>query len=109
MKGLPPALKEKKRYIAMKFIADREISKEELYEKLKEYLLELYGEFGYANFRIIQFKDNKGIISVKLRDLEKTKNAITLISDVNGTKVVPIILGVSGTIRSCRKKYLGGD
>ncbi len=109
MKGLPPALKEKKRYIAMKFIADREISKEELYEKLKECLLELYGEFGYANFRIIQFKDNKGIISVKLRDLEKTKNAITLISDVNGTKVVPLILGVSGTIRSCRKKYLGGD
>ncbi len=109
MKGLPPALKEKKRYIAMKFIADREISKEELYEKLKEYLLELYGEFGYSNFRIIQFKDNKGIISVKLRDLEKTKNAITLISDVNGTKVVPLILGVSGTIRSCRKKYLGGD
>lgn len=109
MKGLPPALKEKKRYIALEFIGDREISREEIYEKLKEQLLELYGEFGYADFRIIQFRDNKGIISVKLRDLEKTKNAITLISDVNGTKVVPVILGVSGTIRSCRRKYLGGD
>ncbi len=109
MKGLPPSLKEKKRYIAVRIVAEREIAKDELYDELKGKILTLYGEFGYADFRIIQFKNNEGIISVKLPDLEKTKNAITLISDVNGTKVVPVILGVSGTIRSCRRKYLGGD
>ena len=106
MKGLPPALKEKKRYIALRLLADREVTREEFYSKLEEVLLTLYGEFGYVDFRVVQFKNNEGIISVKLPDLEKTKNAITLISDVNGTKVVPVIIGVSGTIRSCRRKYL---
>ncbi len=109
MKGLPPSLKEKNRYIAVRLISEKNISKDEFFSALRDQILSLYGEFGYFDFKIIQFENNSGIIHVKLKDLEKTKNAITLISEVNGVKVLPVILGVSGTIKSCRRKYLGGD
>mgnify|MGYP000176751328 CR=1 FL=1 len=38
--------------------------------------------------------------------LDKVVIALTLLKKVGNAKVVPLTLGVSGTIKRCRKKYL---
>ena len=108
MKGLPPALRKRKRYIAFRLIADSEVESKELAMSIWENLISLFGEYGSAHSGVWleHFNGEYGILRCHHSALEKVKVALTLTSRVNGVRVIPIILGVSGTIKKCRKKYL---
>ncbi len=106
MKLLPPSLRKRKRYIAFEIISARPVEPEKVREALSTSLLKLYGEFGSPEFRLIEFRDGKGMLMCFHDELEKVKIALTLIKKINNQDVIPVILGVAGTIKSCRRKYL---
>ncbi len=106
MKGLPPSLRDRKRYIAFQLYSERELNEREVIQAITNKIIDLYGEFGYEMFKLIEFDGKRGIISVKAEGKDKVKNALTLIDRISDVRVLPIVLGVSGTIKSCKKKYL---
>jgi ribonuclease P/MRP protein subunit POP5 len=108
VKRLPPSLRSRKRYIAFRLIAERNIDARQLASALNSSMLSLFGECFAAgsNVRVEQFDGEKGIIRCNRDALERVMMALTLISEIESVKVIPLTLGVSGTIKRCRKKYL---
>ncbi len=108
MKGLPPALKRKRRYIAFELVGEDTVDGREFLSALWNSMLSLFGEIGSAHcdIRLEMFDGRRGIVRCNRETLKKVKVALTLISRVGEIRVIPKILGVSGTIKKCRKKYL---
>jgi ribonuclease P/MRP protein subunit POP5 len=108
-------MRHRKRYIAFRLIGlsnptpeKRESEKKELAQKLMENLISLFGEIGSTNSGVwVEYFDGKcGIVRCHRDALEKVKIALTLIDEINNQKVLPLIIGVSGTIKRCKIKYL---
>jgi len=108
MKGLPPALRRRKRYIAFRIIAERKFEQKEIVSALMDSLIKTFGEFGSANTGVWveYFNGEKGIIRCYNDAIDKVKVALTLINRIGDVKVILLTLGVSGTIKRCKKKYL---
>lgn len=77
---------------------------------INEKMLELFGECFVAksNFKLEYFDGERGIIRCSLEALEKVMLAITLLDSIGNLRVLPLTVGVSGTINSCKRKYVGG-
>uniref|UniRef100_A0A7C3UD38 Ribonuclease P protein component 2 n=1 Tax=Geoglobus ahangari TaxID=113653 RepID=A0A7C3UD38_9EURY len=105
MRNLPPSLRKRKRYVAFKLISERDVAKEDFVKALWSLMLSLFGEFDGEVFKLIHFENNIGIVACCHRNLNKLKIALTLIDRVGEIRTLPIILGVSGTLKRCRKKY----
>jgi ribonuclease P/MRP protein subunit POP5 len=105
MKGLPPALRKRKRYIAFRLIANGELEAKEVVLAIRENIISLFGEYFSTHSGIwLEYFDGKhGILKCYHTALEKVKVAITLMGKIGEKEVIPIILGVSGTIKRCRK------
>jgi len=71
-------------------------------------MLSLFGEVGSAHAGIwVEYFDGEyGIVRCNTKSLEMVKVALTLIDEVQGERVLPLILGVSGTIKKCKTKYM---
>ncbi len=109
MKRLPPSLRHRKRYIAFRLIGHRsDLDKREIALKLMDSMISLFGEVGssHAGVWVEYFNGEYGIVRCYNKSLEKVKIALSLIDEIEGEKVLPLILGVSGTIKKCRTKYL---
>lgn len=108
MRGLPPSLRSRKRYIAFRIIAEREVDEISLWKTLMDSMLSLFGECFAARggVRLEYFDGQKGVIKCYREALEKVMVALTLIDRVGECRITPLTLGVSGTIKRCKKKYL---
>jgi len=71
-------------------------------------MISLFGEVGssYAGIWVEYFDGEYGIVRCYNKALEKVKIALSLINEIEGEKVLPLIIGVSGTIKKCKTKYL---
>jgi len=104
MKVILPSLKERNRYIVYEIREKKPFSKVKL--EIKNSILKFLGEFESAKANVLildDFKNNKGIIKVNAKYVDKIKVALMLIKD-------PVIeaVGVSGTIKKARLKFIGG-
>ena len=108
MKGLPPVLRRKKRYIAFQLIADKRVNERDFLAVMWKVLLSLFGELKSAHTGIwLEYFDGEfGILRCNREMVDNVKVALTLITKVGDVNVIPKILGVSGTIKRCKKKYL---
>ncbi len=108
MKGFPPSLKRKKRYIAFELISEDRINGREFMNEVTKTMLAVFGELNSAHSDIWleYFNGRHGILRCNREALDKIKFVLNLINRVGNTKIVTRILGVSGTIRRCKKKYL---
>ncbi len=108
MKGLPPSLRMKKRYIAFEIISEGGVDGKCLISELWESMISLFGELESAGsgIRLEYFDGKRGVIRCSRESLDKVKVALTLISRVGDVDIIPKILGVSGTIKKCVKRYL---
>ena len=107
MKSLLPSLKEKKRYIAFEAITKNKLSDDSLkiiVRKINSFLGVL--ESAEAGIMPIEFKNNKGIIKVNHKYVDKVKSAFTFINEINNEKIILRSLAVSGMINKARK-YVG--
>ncbi len=108
MRGLPSSLKSRKRYIAFRIIADGKVDEKMLSRAVMDSMVSLFGECFAAGsgLRLEHFDGQRGILRCYREALEKTIIALTLLSRVGDVRVIPLTIGVSGTIRRCRRKYL---
>jgi ribonuclease P/MRP protein subunit POP5 len=112
-KYLPPTLRDKNRYIAFEIIGERPFKKEEVKRKIWEASLEFLGVLGSARAKpwFISFdeKSQRGIVRVERTHVEELRLALTLIRDINGSKALFRTLGVSGTIKRLKRKFLENE
>jgi len=99
----------KRRYLALKLMGGR-VFKTSLWSSVIDIYLRLYGEYGLskAGLRLIEFNEDQGvaIISVNHRSLPYLRAALSLLREVDGKKVIIQVLGVSGTLKRLRRKFL---
>ncbi|MBI5060936.1 MAG: ribonuclease P protein component 2 [Candidatus Aenigmarchaeota archaeon] len=112
-KKLPPSLRLKKRYIIFEVISEQQIEYGELVSVVWNSLLSLLGDAGASEARvwIIQNlydnKNQRGVIRCKHDSVEEVRSSLALINIIGEGKVIIKILGVTGTIKSAKSKYLG--
>jgi len=105
MKGLPPALRKRKRYIAFQVLGNEPVEERGLIQEIWQTALSLYGEYYAAgmNIWVEHFDGRKGVIRCSRDALEKVKMVLTLVSSVGNAKVVIVTMGVAGTIKKCMR------
>lgn len=101
----------KTRYLALKVECEVEFNKDSFFQKLIETYLRLYGEYGLskANLRLLEFKANFIILSVSHGALPYLRAALTLIRELDSAKMFIHVLGVSGTVKRVKAKFLPVD
>ncbi|WP_048149328.1 ribonuclease P protein component 2 [Palaeococcus ferrophilus] len=109
-KTLPPTLRDKHRYLAIQVIGERPFSSKEIKNAVWEAALSTLGTLGSARAKpwFIKFneKSQTGIVRCDRRHVEEVRFALALITEINGSKAAFRVLGVSGTIRRLRLKFL---
>ncbi len=109
-KTLPPTLRDKTRYIAFKLMGEKRFDGEEVKRALWRSFLDTLGIIGTANATpwLIEFDEESqtGIIRVDRAHVEDIRLALVLIKSVSGSRVILRTLGVSGTIKRLRRKFL---
>lgn len=109
---LPAALREKKRYLIFEIIAKEKKSLGEVIEAIWDSLLSLLGEADTAKANPWIVKDlfeedsQRGGLRVNHNYVEEARLSLALISEIEGERVALKVIGVTGTMRSARKKYL---
>lgn len=112
LKALPATIRQKKRYIALKTESEKELNTADMPKLLWQEMILLTGHFGTAEsgFWIIEASGSKNtsfsIIACEVQKYEKVRAALTLITYLGNSRVRPKVLGVSGTLKKLRTKYL---
>ena len=111
-KILPPSLRSQKRYIIFEVISEQPVIYNEIVTTVWNSLLSLLGELGSSNAKIwfinniYDDKSQRGIIKCAHDSVEHVRCALSLIQIIGETRSVIKIIGVTGTIKSARSKYL---
>ena len=109
MKPLLPSLREKKRYVVFEVLTKKNITNFPEKE-IKQAFLQLFGEFGLGEAGLIflqnKYKNNKGIIKVNHKNIDKLKASFCIITKINNQKATVKSVGVSGTLKKAQEKYL---
>ncbi|MBO8175518.1 MAG: ribonuclease P protein component 2 [Thermococcus sp.] len=109
-KTLPPTLRDKHRYIAFQVIGEREFKKDEIKKAIWEAFLRVLGELGTARAKpwFIKFneKTQTGILRCDRKHVEEIRFTLAMLTEINGSKAIVRTLGVSGTIKRLRIKFL---
>lgn len=105
MKPILPSLREKKRYILYEVIAEKLLKAEAIRAAINQGLLRFLGELGCAKAGImfIETKENKGILRVDNTMVDHVKTSLSLIKEINESKVIIRTTRVSGTLAGVRK------
>ena len=99
LKPIPLSMRGKKRYVSFELLSDKKLGEKEVFQAVKQSLLQLYGEIGVACQRpwLISFKGNKGVLRCALSEVEEVKAGLLFLEKVGQTPVSPKILRVSGS------------
>jgi|SRR3989344_6956192 len=114
VKTLPPALRLQKRYVIFEAISEHPIEYKDLSESVWMSLLDFSGELGASDARIWMImnlyddKAQKGVIQCSIKSVETLRASLALIQIVSENKCIVKVLGVTGTLKSARDKYMGG-
>ncbi len=110
IKILPSSLREKKRYVAFRTCSEQPLKREEVVRAIWNEVLAFFGENAASeiNLWVMNFEEasQKGFLVCSHREVGKVKAALALVSMVNGKKVFLQTLGVSGTIKALKRKFL---
>lgn len=111
-KMLPPALRSQKRYIAFEAISEQPVKFEDLTNAILGSVIGFLGELGSSEAKIwiiqnlYDAESQRGVIKCSSNYVEHLRAVLSLITFVGESKAVVRIIGVTGTIKSARLKYL---
>jgi|Deesub1362A_J573_1020465.scaffolds.fasta_scaffold00192_61 RNase P/RNase MRP subunit POP5 len=107
MKNAPPSFRYRKRYIVFKFISPEWVDKKDVARALWRNFLTLYGDTGAAESQmwLEYFDGTYGIVKCAHTFTEKVKITLSTLHKISGMDVLPVILGVTGTLKKA-KKYM---
>ena len=104
IKPILPSLKGKKRYLAFEVISEDNIKNME--EAIETNINNFLGEYeaGKAGIQMVEIHNNKGILRINNKYLDKVKSALLLTKEINKKKVIIKSTKASGIL----KKIKGG-
>jgi ribonuclease P/MRP protein subunit POP5 len=109
MKPVPPTLKDKKRYIAFRVYGETAITKREVIDAILDETLGFFGENNTSNFGlwVVEFDEEKkeGFLVCNHKYKGEVITALSLIDSVS-QRISIQVLGVSGTIKALKRKFL---
>ena len=98
----------RRRYVALKLVSEQSVSRKDLMNAIWDAVIQLFGEYGASqvNLRFIEFDFRKYYVVVRCSHaaLEMVRASIASITEIDGKGAVFHVLGVSGTLRSLRRK-----
>ena len=112
-KILPPSMRSQKRYLVCEVISENRITYNDLVSSIWNSMLSFLGELGSSEAKlwIVQnlYKEQEQTFVIKCRHdyVEQVRAVLSLIQLIGETKATVRILGVTGTIKSAKTKYLG--
>ncbi|MBI4018368.1 MAG: ribonuclease P protein component 2 [Candidatus Aenigmarchaeota archaeon] len=111
-KMLPPSLRSQKRYIVFEVISDGKVAYPDIVTAVWASMLAFIGEAEASKAKIWTIKNlyseeqQKGVIRAAHDHVEHVRAALSLIQVVGESKSVVRVIGVTGTIKAARNKYL---
>lgn len=100
----------RRRYITLKIVGEQFIEKEDLIRALWDAVLQLFGEYGASrvNLSLIEYKAEKNYAILRCSHgvLDMVRASVASVTEIKGKPVAINVLGVSGTLKSLRKKFL---
>jgi ribonuclease P/MRP protein subunit POP5 len=112
-KFLPPVLREPKRYIVFEIIFRSDIEYKDMVSALNSSMLGFLGELQTANANTWIIKNlynrKKGVVRCVRNSVEQIRTCLALIHTIAEQPAIVKVLGVSGTLKSARNKYLSDN
>lgn len=100
----------RRRYLALKIVSEQPINKSDLLNSVWNKVHQLYGEYGASQVSLSLIEHNPegnyAIIRCSHKAVEMVRASIATITKINEKTVTIHIVGVSGTLKSLRKKFL---
>ncbi len=108
LKTLPPTLREKKRYISFKIMYPKILSRNEVVNLIRNAVIDYYGIWGISksNPWLIDYNHPKGLLRINRSEVDFVKSALITVKEHKNNPINIVILGVSGSIKKSRIKYL---
>lgn len=100
--------KFRRRYLVVEFSGARDLDQDKLRRAIEKSIISLFGELTLAlsSPNLIEVRGNRAIIQTNHVVLERVRAALASMRRIGDGDIRPEILGVSGTIKRARKKYL---
>jgi len=99
----------RRRYLALKIVGEQFIGKEDLIGVLWDAVLQLFGEYGASrvNLSLVEYEaeGNYAILRCSHGALDMVRASIASLTEIRGRPVAINVIGVSGTLKSLRKKF----
>ncbi|MFH1788457.1 MAG: Rpp14/Pop5 family protein [Candidatus Altiarchaeota archaeon] len=109
-KPTPPTLRERNRYIVIELSSKGRLAREDVVKSAWNTILRFLGEWhaGETGFNFMDWDAEKGrgIIRVNHKNVKPVHAALTLVKEAGKTPVRPRILGVAGTLKKARTKWM---
>jgi len=111
MKHLKPTLRERNRYVAFELSCGRKCGRDEVVKAVWKTLLRFLGEIrvGKLGLWVMDWLEGpqKGILKVSHKSIRDVRLGLAMLDSVGDSRAAVNVLGVSGTLKKAREKYLG--
>lgn len=104
-------MREKNRYLVLEIISEsKKFNKKAVQGALWNSAFAFLGEAGVARTSLwfVDWNEEKqrGIVKVNRGAVKEIRASIALINKIEGQAVIPQVLGISGTIKAARRKWM---
>lgn len=112
LKILPASMRPKKRYIVFEIISESPVAYKDFNVSAWGAFLTFLGADTSADAKIwlitnlYDSKGQKGVIRCSSAHVEKVRSAMSLITVVGESRSIVRVIGVTGTIKSAKSKYM---
>jgi len=110
---LSPTMRERRRYLVFQVVSKEKMPFSDISNGIWHSVLNFLGELGTAESEVWVIKNSwdeekqLGIIRCEHTAVEKIRTALALVQRIGDQPVIVRVLGVSGTIKSAKKKFFG--
>lgn len=98
----------RRRYLALKVVSEQPVNERDVMDAVWNVVLNLFGEYGasQANLSLMKYDSQRNFAVVRCSHtaLERVRASIASITEIDGKPAVVHVIGISGTLRSLRKK-----
>lgn len=110
---LPPTLRPRQRYVIFEVISKKDFELAEIVGAIWDTAHQLFGEVGVSEFalwipaNLYDKQKRRGLVRCTHSSVEKVRAVLASIRTIANEPVILNVMGVTGTIRSAKKKYFG--
>ena len=110
LKPIPPTQRERNRYIVFELISSTKFDRNSVVRCICNSVLDFIGEAGAGKTSLwaMDWDEEKqiGILKVNHRSVDDVRASAALMKEINNSPVIFHVLGVSGTLKIARSKYV---